>query len=86
MAFQYIRNVNGKIVSAKCNLDQFKSIRITPFLGVTYLHIADSRKNKSVSINFSDFKNIIQMNDVVEEIHRELHEVSPMILYKFFSD
>jgi len=57
-----------------------KSVSVTPFCGVTYLHIKDVVKGKIVSLSLSDFEKLLEMRKTLRNICEESLGVS-FILY-----
>jgi len=82
--FSYKRNEEGNLLYANCVFSKSKSVSVTPFRGVAYLHVKDMVKGKTVSLSLTEFEKLCDLRNVLGNICEESLAVS-FILYTFFN-
>ncbi len=79
--FSEKRNTCGEVVKASTALSQNKVVSVTPFRGVTYVHIADYKRNKFVSLSISEVEGLMGLVPHIQAYNTMWHGVS--YIYKY---
>ena len=74
--FSEKRNTCGEVVKASTALSQNKVVSVTPFRGVTYVHIADYKRNKFVSLSISEVVGLMGLVPHIQAYNTMWHGVS----------
>jgi hypothetical protein len=74
------RNAYGEVVKASTALGENKALSVTPFGGVTYVHIVDNKKSTFVSLSIHEVEALMGLVPHIQAYNIMWHGVSYMYI------
>lgn len=77
-------NYSGNvIIRASQRFGKLKKLDVTPFKGDLYIHLSDVKRSKSVSLNSSEFMEMMGLMPIIRTYINEMFPVSDLIVCLF---